>query len=94
MEYVKSIQRSSQQKRQRKKWKIEKNIDELPADEFETLYKGLQSYKGHENAVSPSVRQCVLERATRETQNRNIERNKVIKAGFIALAIQHKNQQK
>lgn len=70
--------------------KLKKNIDELPADEFETLYKGLQSYKGHENAVSPSVRQCVLERATRETQNRNIERNKVIKAGFIALAIQHK----
>lgn len=70
--------------------KLKKNIDELPADEFETLYKGLQSYKGHENAVSPSVRQCVLERATRETQNRNIERNKVIKAGFITLAIQHK----
>lgn len=70
--------------------KLKKNIDELPADEFETLYKGLQSYKGHENAVSPSVRQCVLEKTTRETQNRNIERNKVIKAGFIALAIQHK----
>lgn len=69
--------------------KLKKNIDELPPEEFETLYKGLQSYKGHENAVSPSVRQCVLERAQRETYERNNVRNQAIKTGFTVMLAQH-----
>lgn len=69
---------------------LRENIDALPPEEFETLYKGLQSYKGIENAVSPSVRQCVLERATRETQERNDVRNKIIEVGLQVIIAQHK----
>ena len=54
---------------------ITKNVNELSDQEFEVLVQGMQSYKGHENLVSASLRKAVLMRANREMKVENTQRN-------------------
>jgi len=60
---------------------IIKNVDALPEEEFNTLYEGVQTYKGDENEVSPALRKAVLSRARREER----ARNSIIEATVIGM---------
>ena len=54
---------------------ITENVNNLSDQDFQTLLEGLQSYEGHENKVSASVRKAVTERAKREMRETNQARN-------------------
>lgn len=54
---------------------ITENVNGLSNEDFEVLLNGIQSYKGHENLVSASLRKAVQERAKRETSQENANRN-------------------
>ena len=62
-------------KQKAKMQNITKNVNELSDQEFEVLLQGMQSYKGHENLVSASLRKAVLMRANREMKAENTQRN-------------------
>ena len=65
-------------KQEEKVANITKNVNELPKDEFKVLVEGLESYKGHENLVSASLRNAVYARQRRETNELNMLRNRQI----------------
>ena len=62
-------------KQEQKMANIYENVNNLSDQDFKTLMEGLQSYEGHENLVSASVRKAVNERAKREMQQTNQVRN-------------------
>ena len=62
-------------KKKKKMNHITQNVNRLSNKDFEVLLNGLQSYKGHENLVSASLRKAVQERARRETSQENANRN-------------------
>ena len=64
---------------------ITENVNNLSDQDFQTLLEGLQSYEGHENKVSASVRKAVAERAKREMRETNQKRNVEIYDSLITI---------